>query len=321
MAIDWSNEPAVSGTYVDILEQLRERDDACATMDFTDDTNVPTGAIRWSSTNSQFEQYNGSTWANLSTALTAVCKTANNLSDLASASTARTNLGLGSLAVLSSVNNANWSGTDLIVENGGTGASTPEAARSNLGCGTISVENTPLSVAKGGTGSITAANARTQLGAAARGANADITSLTAITHVTRAGEVIIGSTNASPLQLRTNGADRFTVTSTGHLEPTTDNVSTVGTSSKCLSSVYSVGIQGISSADFVIKGQAGRGIQFMVDEDYVAMKIIGTAGANYLQVYNLGTSSSKNPASDAAVEWWEIRNASGTARFIPLYAA
>ena len=65
-------------------------------------------------TNSNFIVGNGSTWT------------------VETGATARTSLGLGSLATSSSINNGDWSGTDLAVTNGGTGASTADDAKQNL---------------------------------------------------------------------------------------------------------------------------------------------------------------------------------------------
>jgi len=67
MATDWTS-PKTSDTHTNELAATRGRDESNARMDYTGDTNIPDGTIRWNKANNRFEIWStaSSTWSVLS---------------------------------------------------------------------------------------------------------------------------------------------------------------------------------------------------------------------------------------------------------------
>lgn len=63
---DWSF-PALTQTWANFLAALKGRDESNAKMDYSADSNIPDGTIRWSAPNSRFEIWNATalTWTEL----------------------------------------------------------------------------------------------------------------------------------------------------------------------------------------------------------------------------------------------------------------
>lgn len=158
MAVDFTRPDATSGGPGDELPIILDNIKAVAKADLKGETGIESGFITWDATAKRWEKYDGAAWNRICTV-----------------SESRTELGLGSLATLSTIDNSNWSGTALALANGGTGATDASGARTALGLGSLAVKSTvdntdwsgtALAVANGGTGSTSASAARTALGLA-----------------------------------------------------------------------------------------------------------------------------------------------------------
>lgn len=130
MGTNWNN-PALSSTYSDFLTYLKSRDEDLAKMDMASTSGGPTGSKTWNDSDKKFQNWNGSSWVDL------VIAVAGGGTGASTASGARTNLGLGTMATqadssvsitggtITGVNiaaSAITSGT-LALNRGGTGAS------------------------------------------------------------------------------------------------------------------------------------------------------------------------------------------------------
>lgn len=217
-AEDW-DLPSLTSQYTDVLSILKGRDESAAKLDYTGDTNLPDGVIRFNRTSEILEIYDSgtSTWSDAQPDITThLVDTANphsvTAAQVGAPTTATFTAHSSSTANPHSVTAAQVGA--LATANDLSDILDPTDARTNIGAAsaatlTAHTSNTsnPHSVTAGQVGALLASNnlsdipsdpsARTNIGAASAGTNSDITALSAITDVASPTNIRIKSTSPS----------------------------------------------------------------------------------------------------------------------------
>lgn len=136
MASDY-NLPGLTDLYTNVLPYLKDRDVDAITLCKANPSNPPTGTMKWNRSTSVFQEYNAG-FADVLLAL------AGGGTGAATAVNARTNLGLGTMAVQNS-SAVNISGGTLI----GNGAGLTALAAGNISTGTVGTARLGSGVANG----------------------------------------------------------------------------------------------------------------------------------------------------------------------------
>ena len=92
---DWNN-PTLASTYTDFLADLKARDEDAISLQYSAPSNLPTGALKWDRANLKLQQWNGTSFDDQ------VLSVAGGGTGAATATGARTALGLGSIATQNS---------------------------------------------------------------------------------------------------------------------------------------------------------------------------------------------------------------------------
>lgn len=119
MSADW-NTPVLGTAYVDVLTNLKDRDVDALTLCIVDPTNIPANAIKYNRASDKFQEYVAAVWTDR------ILSLAGGGTGSATAAGARTNLGLGTMAVQDG-NNVNITGGTI------GGATAIDAARLTSG--------------------------------------------------------------------------------------------------------------------------------------------------------------------------------------------
>ncbi len=238
VAEDW-NSPALTSTYTSVITDLKARDVSNARMDYSAATNLPTGVIRFNSSNSHFESWNGTTWTDIQPTVTAhLANTSNPHSTTAAQVGAPTTATLTAhTSNTSNPHSVTAAQTGALAKSSNLSDLTnTTTARSNLGAASSSTltshtssTSNPHSTTAAQVGALAissnlsdvanVATARTNLEAAESGANGDITSLAIVESLTGTYGMTINSGIGALTFGPATTANRWKIETTGKITP------------------------------------------------------------------------------------------------------